>query len=123
MKVTIKKWKKQIHTHTLTSELNHLKDNQYKAKDSKIRTPFMRTKSNNTLTAKYAINTQTPNISNKIKHIFTNSKIYGVNVSVQNSGVKIEDLNSFIQLIENATQEIIKLKKQFTAQKDTKTTH
>ena len=113
----------KTNTHTLTSELNRLKDNQFKAKDSKIRTPFMRTKSNNTLTAKYAINTQTPNISNKIKHIFTNSKINGVNVSVQKSGVEKEDLNSFIQLIENTTQEITKLKKRFTAQKDTKTTH
>ena len=72
MKVTIKKWKKQIQT--LTSELNNLKNNRYKSKNSKTRTPFIRTKSNNTLTGKYAINSQAPNISNELKHIFTKSK-------------------------------------------------
>ena len=44
-------------------------------------------------------------------------------MSVQNSGVRNEDLNNVIQLIQNTIQSLVTFEKQFTAQKVTETTH
>ena len=54
---------KQIQT--LTSELNHLKNNQNNVTTFVTKKSFTTTNPNNTLTAKYAITSQTTNTSKK----------------------------------------------------------
>ena len=111
---------KQIQT--LTSELNHLKNNQNNV------TTFA-TKNNSqeqSQTTSSLLSMPSPRKLQRFQRNETTSSLTPknrANTSVQNRGMASEDLNNMVQPIQNVMQALTTFGKKFIAHKDTKTTH